>query len=219
MPWTLSEPATPVSEQRVSRLTCVREQSMIFTSSCRAALLLKGCEAPQCLACSSGPAGSLVMLKQLTSLYNTALLLDAFRVQNHLIWCRGPAGLFAALEPIDVIVHDCSIVNALEAQIYLIWCSGPAGLFAALELAQAGLPVVLLERGQPVEKRGRDIGALFVRRKLDQDSNLCYGQPLFCCCPMLCITQVILFIVDTVSHAGSLIIPQQCDVGVNVVPV
>lgn len=55
-------------------------------------------------------------------------------------------------------------------------CSGPSGLFAALEAAEAGLPVVLLERGQAVEQRGRDIGALFVRRVLDKDSNLCYGE-------------------------------------------
>lgn len=59
----------------------------------------------------------------------------------------------------------------------VVVCSGPAGLFAALELAQAGLPVTLLERGQPVESRGRDIGALIVRRMLNPESNLCYGQP------------------------------------------
>ena len=53
--------------------------------------------------------------------------------------------------------------------------SGPAGLFAALSLAEAGARVVLLERGQPVEQRGRDIGAFIVRRRLDPDSNLCYG--------------------------------------------
>jgi hypothetical protein len=55
--------------------------------------------------------------------------------------------------------------------------AGPGGLFAALAAAEAGLPVVLLERGQGVEQRGRDIGALFVRRVLNPDSNLCYGGP------------------------------------------
>ena len=53
---------------------------------------------------------------------------------------------------------------------------GPAGLFAALALAEAGVKVVVVERGQPVEGRGRDIGALFARRVLNADSNLCYGE-------------------------------------------
>ena len=53
---------------------------------------------------------------------------------------------------------------------------GPCGLFAALALTEQGVPVTVLERGQPVESRGRDIGALFARRRLNEDSNLCYGE-------------------------------------------
>ncbi|KAL9684697.1 hypothetical protein QQ045_022138 [Rhodiola kirilowii] len=54
--------------------------------------------------------------------------------------------------------------------------SGPSGLFAALVLAELGAEVTLFERGQPVEQRGRDIGALVVRHILQQESNFCFGE-------------------------------------------
>lgn len=72
--------------------------------------------------------------------------------------CGGGSGSGAAGEP--VVVVGC----------------GPAGLWAALQMAEAGIKVVLLERGQPVEVRGKDIGALFVRRRVNPESNLCYGE-------------------------------------------
>lgn len=58
--------------------------------------------------------------------------------------------------------------------------SGPSGLFAALVLAELGADITLIERGQPVEKRGRDIGALVVRRILDLESNFCFGEVVLC---------------------------------------
>lgn len=54
--------------------------------------------------------------------------------------------------------------------------SGPSGLFAALVLAELGADVTLIERGQPVEQRGRDIGALVVRKILQLESNFCFGE-------------------------------------------
>lgn len=57
--------------------------------------------------------------------------------------------------------------------------SGPSGLFASLVLAEAGADVTLVERGEAVEKRGRDIGALVVRRTLQLDSNFCFGEVIF----------------------------------------
>ncbi|CAN6450799.1 unnamed protein product [Victoria cruziana] len=54
--------------------------------------------------------------------------------------------------------------------------SGPSGLFASLVLAEFGAEVTLIERGQAVEQRGRDIGALVVRRILQPESNLCFGE-------------------------------------------
>ena len=54
--------------------------------------------------------------------------------------------------------------------------SGPSGLFASLVLAELGAEVTLIERGQAVEQRGRDIGALIVRRILQLESNFCFGE-------------------------------------------
>lgn len=55
--------------------------------------------------------------------------------------------------------------------------AGPAGLFAALWLAEAGAPVLLLERGGPVESRVDAVNG-FWRRKLplDPENNLVFGE-------------------------------------------
>lgn len=54
--------------------------------------------------------------------------------------------------------------------------AGPAGLFAALRLAEMGAQVILLERGQPVEKRAMDARRLRNQGLLDPESNLCFGE-------------------------------------------
>ena len=55
--------------------------------------------------------------------------------------------------------------------------AGPAGLFCALSLASSGMCTpILLERGQPVEGRGKSIGALIHRRNVDPESNFSFGE-------------------------------------------
>ena len=57
--------------------------------------------------------------------------------------------------------------------------AGPAGLFCALRLAHYSnhtVQPILLERGQPVESRGKDIGALMHRRSMNTESNFAFGE-------------------------------------------
>jgi uncharacterized FAD-dependent dehydrogenase len=55
--------------------------------------------------------------------------------------------------------------------------AGPAGLFAALRAAEAGAEVVLLERGDPVERRVDVVNAHWRGKSdLDPESNVVFGE-------------------------------------------
>ncbi len=54
--------------------------------------------------------------------------------------------------------------------------SGPAGLFAAYVLAQRKIPVILLERGTPVEERIKDVQAFWEEGVLNSQSNVLFGE-------------------------------------------
>lgn len=59
----------------------------------------------------------------------------------------------------------------------IITGSGPSGLFSALLLSRTKLfKIILLERGQPVESRGKDIGKLIHRNQINPESNFAYGE-------------------------------------------
>lgn len=54
--------------------------------------------------------------------------------------------------------------------------AGPAGLFAALILAQAGARPILLERGEPVERRQQDVEDFWRTGALRETSNVQFGE-------------------------------------------
>jgi len=63
-----------------------------------------------------------------------------------------------------------------DAESVFIIGAGPAGLFAALSLIQQGIRPILLERGQPVKQRRRDLVSITREHVVDPDSNYCFGE-------------------------------------------
>ncbi len=58
----------------------------------------------------------------------------------------------------------------------LIIGTGPAGLFAALRLIELGKKPILFERGVDIHKRKIDIAKLVREKRIDGDSNYCFGE-------------------------------------------
>jgi uncharacterized FAD-dependent dehydrogenase len=53
---------------------------------------------------------------------------------------------------------------------------GPAGVFAALKCLQLGIKPIVVERGQAVKERRRDVAKLNRSGEMNSESNYCYGE-------------------------------------------
>lgn len=53
---------------------------------------------------------------------------------------------------------------------------GPAGMLCGLMLAKSGLCPIILERGNEVEQRQKDVNTFWYSRKLDTESNVQFGE-------------------------------------------
>jgi len=60
-------------------------------------------------------------------------------------------------------------------QAPIIVGTGPAGLWAAIRLLEAGIPSILLDRGQGLPGRHHAVRALRRHGELDPETNLCFG--------------------------------------------
>ncbi|KAH9329808.1 hypothetical protein KI387_001916, partial [Taxus chinensis] len=127
----------------------------------------------------SSKPGKLEYISSLSSSSDLISLLHDARCTQNRIARHSPNGMCEESTNQMPIMKDIKQSNrstiASEPKVVVVG-SGPAGLFASLVLAELGAKVTIVERGQPVEKRGRDIGALVVRRQLKSESNFCFGE-------------------------------------------
>lgn len=78
--------------------------------------------------------------------------------------------------PAPDVMHMDAAPWPREAAQPIVVGAGPAGLFCALALCRRGARPLLIDRGQPVEKRAQDVKALEQTGLLNPDSNVLFGE-------------------------------------------
>ncbi|MBC7850116.1 MAG: FAD-binding protein [Chitinophagaceae bacterium] len=66
-------------------------------------------------------------------------------------------------------------VSASKEHVVIVG-AGPAGLFAALKLIENGIKPIILERGQDVRTRRRDLARINKEGIINPESNYCFGE-------------------------------------------
>ncbi|PKN38262.1 MAG: hypothetical protein CVU62_05225 [Deltaproteobacteria bacterium HGW-Deltaproteobacteria-2] len=72
-------------------------------------------------------------------------------------------------------IPTLSLVSPQKLPVVVIG-SGPAGLFAAYVLALRNIPVIILERGAPIEERVKDVRIFWEQGILNPRSNVLFGE-------------------------------------------
>lgn len=96
--------------------------------------------------------------------------LDA-RNKNNIFWVYSIA--FSKNEESEIAPPPEKIKNPQKVAVI---GSGPAGLFCAIRLIERGFQPVIIERGEPVEARKRTIQSFFDGGKLNENSNVQFGE-------------------------------------------
>ncbi len=78
---------------------------------------------------------------------------------------------------VEAVPAECGQwCDVSEAPTVVIVGAGPAGLYCALRLIELGVRPVVMERGQAVRERRRDLVKLIREGRVDPDSNYCFGE-------------------------------------------
>jgi hypothetical protein len=75
-----------------------------------------------------------------------------------------------------LITYEIPQRNVANSPRVIVVGSGPAGLFAALRLIESGLNPIVVERGNDVQSRRRDLAAINKDHIVNPDSNYCFGE-------------------------------------------
>ncbi|MCR4817220.1 MAG: FAD-binding protein [Bacteroidales bacterium] len=89
---------------------------------------------------------------------------------------RCQAEVYTGSEVYEAPVYKSLYQDCRHGRPVVIVGAGPAGLFAALRALEAGAKPVIVERGNPVDQRRKDITGMVRADRVNPDSNWCFGE-------------------------------------------